>query len=65
MTINEAIVRAVNEGNARMAGSIADQMFFRHGWNYNRIYDLAKKLTGISGPDWDALMYEADRISGG
>ena len=65
MTLGEALKRAIEERNHRMAGRIVDRLRFSHGWNYQKTYGLAQKLTGIDLAEWDALMEAADHEEGG
>jgi hypothetical protein len=60
MTLVEAVQKAVGTGNARLAGVVAEQLRFRHGYSYDEVYGFANKHTGVSAPKWEALMYEAD-----
>ena len=59
MTVKEGLVRAVRERNGVAAGRIADRLRYL-GMDYNGIFALARKWTGVDAPDWEALMYEAD-----
>ena len=59
MTVAEAIKKAVETGNAAMAGVAADALRNR-GWDYEAIYQTAKRFTGVSPADWEALMYESE-----
>ena len=44
-----------------MAGHVVDQLRAKCGYNYQRVYDLAKKLVpSLTIADWESLMYEAD-----
>ena len=61
MTLKEAMEKAVKERNPIMAAKIVDFCWGRLGWTYNKIYEEVHKLTGIELPEWDALLYEADR----
>lgn len=60
MKITEAIKEAVETHNAEMAGKCAD-ILRNKGFNYNQVFELANKLTGIGEGEWEEMMYEADR----
>lgn len=60
MTVGEAIDKAVATRNAAMVGKICDVLRFRCGLNYDQIYAIAAKRTGISPPAWETLCYMAD-----
>lgn len=59
MTLAEAVKAAVQAGDAKMAGSVADQLRSR-GFNYQSVYAFAHRNTGVTPEAWEDLMYAAD-----
>ena len=53
--------KAVKERNPIMAAKISDFCRDRLRWNYNRLFEEVHKITGIELPEWDELLYRADR----
>jgi len=47
MTIREAIIKAVTERNALMAGRIADRLRFQCGCNYRQIQQTFTDASGM------------------
>ncbi len=60
MTIKEAMIKAVTEGNAALAGRICDKMRFELGATYNDIESRFILNTGCTKSDFELLMYYAD-----
>ena len=60
VTIGEAIKKAVAEGNALMAGRIADRLRFEFGFNYDQTRDAFIKHGGADAEGFEGLMYAAD-----
>lgn len=58
-TIGEALKAAIESRDAEQIGRIVESLRLR-GLNYPQTYAMAKKLTGIELPEWDALLEEAD-----
>lgn len=61
MTFGDAIKKAVETNDARLAGDIvmrAREM----GANYNDVYAAVKRVTGIELAAWDDLLLEADAL---
>lgn len=58
--INDMAKKAVETGDARLAGAVADALRFRRGMRYREIWEYVNKLTGVSQNKWETLMYEAD-----
>lgn len=58
--LGEVIREVVRDHDGQKAGRVADFLRFRHGMNYDQTYGLFRELTGISKPDFESLMYEAD-----
>jgi hypothetical protein len=54
---------AIKEGDARLVGSVVDQLRFTHGCSYHDCYRLAFEFTGIAEADWEELLYEADHVA--
>jgi hypothetical protein len=54
----QAVKTAVAERDARRCQGLADLLRWRHGMNYERIYDFVNKNAPIELPEWDALMSE-------
>ena len=63
--ICRTLTKAIEEGNYRQIGEIADHLRFRHRASYRQFFELAKSLSGISEAEWDALLYEADQADHG
>ncbi len=61
MTIKDAMIKAVNERNATLAGRICDKMRFELGATYNDIEARFVRNTGCTPADFEALMYYADQ----
>jgi hypothetical protein len=61
LKLPEALQIAIQTNNGAMAGHVVDQLRAKCGYNYQRVYDLAKKLVpSLTIADWESLMYEAD-----
>jgi hypothetical protein len=60
MTIKEAMIKAVKEGNSTLAGRICDKMRFELGANYQQIQSRFIANTGCTAADFEALMFYAD-----
>jgi len=60
--IEKKLVAAILAGDVEKIGEIADVLRFRGRLNYRESFELANHLTGVSDGEWDALLYEADRI---
>jgi hypothetical protein len=61
VTLEEAICKAVEQGDAHAAGVAADYMRFELGWNYQRSFGLVQRVcTQVTLATWDALLREAD-----
>lgn len=58
-TIGEALKAAIESRDVEKIGMIVDNLRAR-GLNYPQTYAMAKKLTGIELPEWDALLEEVD-----
>ncbi len=58
--IFKTLTKAIEEGNYRQIGEIADHLRFRRRASYRQFFELAKSLVGMSEAEWDALLYEAD-----
>lgn len=56
---DEEIKRAIEVRDAVRLGRIVDSLRMR-GVNYQQLYNRARKLTGVTLAEWDALMEEAD-----
>tara|TARA_Y100000310_G_C20405263_1_gene679370 strand:- start:44 stop:241 length:198 start_codon:yes stop_codon:yes gene_type:complete len=65
MKIREMIERAVNDQDAPAAGAVSDCLRFRHGKNYDEIFEIVNSVAAIDAADWDALLYECDRQHAG
>ena len=63
MTLAEQIRAAVTQDDARKAGRIADNLRGR-GLRYTQILEIFTRHSGIDAADFDALMYEADKLTG-
>ena len=64
MKLPEVAQKAVNENDPALAGELAGFLRFRIGLNYRGVFQFFNKATGISEPDFDALMYAADENEG-
>lgn len=62
MNLAEAIREAVETNDARKAGRIADTLR-ASGCRYADIFKMFHKATAIALPEFDALMYEADKLT--
>jgi len=62
MKMRDAIVRAVRERNAFMAGRIVDRLRTDRGFNYTQIQTLFSEWSGCTASDFEALMYQADTL---
>ena len=60
MTIKDAMIKAVTERNATLAGRICDKMRFELGATYNDIETRFVQNTGCTKSDFEMLMYYAD-----
>lgn len=60
MTIKEAMQKAIREGNAVLAGRIADKMRFELRATYQDVESRFIKNTGCSASEFESLMYYAD-----
>ncbi len=66
-SIRDAIIQAVTDRNARVAGAVADALRFKLGMTYRESFDFVVgqcRRSGVKPPelaDWDALLYEADQ----
>jgi hypothetical protein len=56
--LDAAIIEAVKTRNAELVDLIAESMMFVNGWTYDRLYQRANYLTGISSGDWHELIEE-------
>ena len=60
MTIVEAVKKAVEDDDPRLAGAVADTLRFKAGLDYNGTYAFAHEHTGVGEAEWEGLMYRAD-----
>ncbi len=60
MTLDAAIIEAVETRNIKLINGIAERMMFLEGWTYERLYRKANEVTGISTGDWAELITEAE-----
>ncbi len=63
--ICRTLTKAIEAGDYRQIGEIADYLRFRRRANYRQFFELAKSLVGMSEAEWDALLYEADQADHG
>ena len=61
MTLKEMMEKVVKEKNPIMAAKVVDFCWMKLGWPHQKIFEEVNKITGIEMPEWDALLYEADR----
>jgi hypothetical protein len=52
--------QGIEERNLPRIKQYIETARFKYGWNYTETYDLAFQKTGISLPDWDELVMEAE-----
>jgi len=60
-TLAEAVKIAVEQGDAKRAGRIAEKLR-NVGATYKDVLEFAQRHTGISAHDWESLMYDADEL---
>lgn len=61
MKMREAIARAVENQDARLAGALSDVCRFRLGLNYQETLELVQSVRPeVTPAEWDALLYVAD-----
>ena len=61
--MNEAIAQAIDTGNARLAGIIADKLRM-HGFTYARVLARVREhRPNVSDAQWEDLMCEADALA--
>ncbi len=61
MKITANIIRdVVSSGNARGCVRIAETLRFEYDMDYGKTWRMVSNLTGISQPDWDALLQEGE-----
>ncbi len=56
----DTIRTAVNSGNGKLCGKIAETLRFEYGMKYGQIWRMVSNVTGISQADWDELLQEAE-----
>lgn len=59
MTVGEKLKKAIVEHDPVAAGEVVNGLR-KMGCTYIDVFRLAERLTGISLPEWETLMYEAD-----
>lgn len=60
MKLPEVAQKAVKENDPKLAGELAEFLRLRLNLNYNGVFQFFHKHAGISEPDFETLMYEAD-----
>ena len=61
MKLNDAIKTSVQEKNLEKINNIA--LFFRlRGFTHEQTFDIFHELTGIDLPEFDELLYQADKL---
>jgi len=60
MTLADAIRRAVEDQNPKMALRIAGHLRHRLGLDYAGSWELVHRASGASQAEWDALLYEGE-----
>lgn len=58
--VRDELIQAIMDRDVCRIGNIANRMRRYGGLNYDQRYAIAHKLTGISEPNWDSALYEAD-----
>lgn len=59
MTLKDTIRHAVSTEDGKLAVKISDYLRGK-GMNYGQVWRTVSNVTGIDGPDWDALLYEGE-----
>jgi len=61
ISINDAIGKAVDRRDAKLAGALCDALRFQLGMNYRQILNRVQRVRpSVSAADWDELLQEAD-----
>jgi hypothetical protein len=64
LKMDDAIAKAIDERNARLAGIVANSLRFKGGMNYEQVLARVQKVRpNVTAEDWECLMYEADCIT--
>lgn len=65
MKATEAVILAIDKGDARAAGALADT-FRRKGRTYAQVLAFVRTVRpNVTAAEWDALLYEADTMDSG
>ena len=56
----ERLKQAIESHDVGRIARLVEHLRFGCGANYPESYQVANEVSGISQPDWDELLYEAD-----
>lgn len=59
-TLAATVDSAVRRGDAKMAGLVAEDLRFTHGFRYAEVAAFAKAHAGVEAAEWEQLMMEVD-----
>lgn len=60
MKFQEAIRKAVETKDAKLAGNMASWLRLDRGLNYREIYEMVNSIAPIDLATWDALLRESE-----